>query len=141
MDDPTDTPDDAALVEAMATAFVDRLAENPPDQGFAWPPKWHELSSQTQTEISQAMTAALAAIRAAGWHVAQWRPIETALAGIRAAGWNVAVHNDYRQDGIPHTFWLFTRDGRCVKGEGLSDREALDRVYEQIAPQPPETTP
>jgi len=47
---------------------------------------------------------------------------------LRAAGWSVAVHNDYRLNGRFHTFWLFTKDGRAVKGEGQSDREALDIV-------------
>ena len=51
---------------------------------------------------------------------------------IRAAGWAVAVHNDYRQDGKAHTFWLFTKDGRAIKGEGLTDAEALDQVREAI---------
>lgn len=47
---------------------------------------------------------------------------------IRALGWSVAVHNDYRLGGVGHTFWLFTKDGHCVKGEGLSDAEALNEV-------------
>ena len=47
---------------------------------------------------------------------------------IRAKGWMVAVHNDYRLKGEQHTFWLFTRDGRAVKGEGPNDIEALCRV-------------
>lgn len=54
------------------------------------------------------------------------------LDSIRARGWMVAVHNDYRLDGKAHTFWLFTKDGRCVKGEGLSDKEALELVDAQI---------
>ncbi len=51
---------------------------------------------------------------------------------IRAAGWFVAVHNDYRLNGELWTFWLFTKDGRAVKGEGRTDAEALDQVREQI---------
>lgn len=51
---------------------------------------------------------------------------------IRALGWTVAVHNDYRLDGEPATFWLFTKDGRAVKGEGRSDADALDQVRLQI---------
>lgn len=47
---------------------------------------------------------------------------------IRALGWTVAVHNDYRQNGESHTFWLFTKDGRAIKGEGRTDTEALDQV-------------
>lgn len=53
---------------------------------------------------------------------------------IRAAGWVVAVHNDYRLNGVPHTFWLFTKGGRCVKGEGLADAEALNQVRQQLGP-------
>ena len=52
---------------------------------------------------------------------------------IRAGGWSVAVHNDYRLNGEFHTFWLFTKGGFCVKGEGTSDRAALDEVRAAIA--------
>ncbi len=52
---------------------------------------------------------------------------------IRALGWAVAVHNDYRLRGEAHTFWLFTKDGRAIKGEGLSDAEALDQVRAEIS--------
>lgn len=52
---------------------------------------------------------------------------------IRELGWMVAVHNDYRQDGRLHTFWLFTHpDGNYVKGEGLTDAEALRQVRAEI---------
>jgi hypothetical protein len=51
---------------------------------------------------------------------------EDALEYLRGLGWMVAVHNDYRLNGVFHTFWLFTHpDGRYVKGEGTSDCEAL----------------
>jgi hypothetical protein len=51
---------------------------------------------------------------------------------LRTLGWTVAVHNDYRQDGMPHTFWLLTKDGRAVKGEGRTDAEALDQIRKDI---------
>lgn len=51
---------------------------------------------------------------------------------IRDAGWLVAVHNDYRQSNQFHTFWLFTKGDRCVKGEGRSDAEALNRVRVEL---------
>jgi hypothetical protein len=51
---------------------------------------------------------------------------------IRQEGWMVAVHNDYRLNGVFHTFWMFTRGSRCVKGEGRTDAEALDQVREAI---------
>lgn len=52
---------------------------------------------------------------------------------IRAAGWSVAVHNDYRLNGQRMTFWLFTKGCRAVKGEGATDREALDQIRAQLA--------
>lgn len=47
---------------------------------------------------------------------------------IRAAGWAVAVHNDYRLAGAAHTFWLFTKGDHCIKGEGLTDADALNQI-------------
>lgn len=45
---------------------------------------------------------------------------------LREAGWSVAVHNDYRINGEPHTFWLWTHpNGRWIKGEGRTDADAL----------------
>lgn len=52
---------------------------------------------------------------------------------IRALGWSVAIHNDYRLNGEPHTFWLFTKDGQAVKGEGRTDAEALGQVRAALA--------
>lgn len=60
-------------------------------------------------------------------------PNETLLDKIRDLGWDVAVHNDYRLGGVRHTFWLFTRDGLSVKGEGKSDHEALRLVYKIVS--------
>ena len=59
--------------------------------------------------------------------------VTTLLAKLRKAGWSVAVHNDYRLDGEPATFWLFTHpDGRWVKGEGSTDVLALLDVAEEV---------
>jgi len=57
------------------------------------------------------------------------------LAVLRRSGWAVAVHNDYRQDGVPLTFWLLTHraSGRYLKGEGTTDLVALNQVLSQIA--------
>jgi hypothetical protein len=52
---------------------------------------------------------------------------------IRSAGWAVAVHNDYRMNGEPHTFWLLTKGDRAVKGEGRTDAEALGEVRALLA--------
>ena len=56
---------------------------------------------------------------------------------IRAAGWSVAVHNDYRCNGFTHTFWLFVKDGRAIKGEGMTDASSLDDVRRQIGMESP----
>lgn len=53
-------------------------------------------------------------------------------ADLRGEGWTIAVHNDYRQDNEPHTFWLFTRGNECVKGEGRTDAEALDQIRAEL---------
>lgn len=59
-------------------------------------------------------------------------PVERLVDVIRSRGWMVAVHNDYRLNGEPHTFWLFTKDGRAVKGEGRTDSEAIAHVVSAI---------
>lgn len=53
---------------------------------------------------------------------------QTEVDSLRAEGWAVAVHNDYKLQGVPYTFWLFTKGDRAVKGEGQSDAEALAQV-------------
>lgn len=52
----------------------------------------------------------------------------TPIDALRSDGWAVAVHNDYRLNGEPHTFWLLTKGDRCVKGEGRTDGEALAQI-------------
>lgn len=66
-----------------------------------------------------------------------WQGSALHLAGcipddIRAAGWSIAVHNDYRLAGERMTFWLFTKGHQAVKGEGRTDREALDQIRTQL---------
>lgn len=51
---------------------------------------------------------------------------------IRAQGWVVAIHNDYRLNDQSYTFWLFTKDGKAIKGEGFTDADALGQVRAQI---------
>jgi hypothetical protein len=51
---------------------------------------------------------------------------------IRSHGWMVAVHNDYRLHGVLHTFWLFTKCSHAVKGEGKSDRIALNQIRKKL---------
>jgi len=50
------------------------------------------------------------------------------LKRMRESGWTVAIHNDYVQDGMLMTFWLFTNDvGRYVKGEACTDVDAVEQ--------------
>lgn len=51
---------------------------------------------------------------------------------LRELGWTVAVHNDYRINGEPHTFWLFTKGDFAAKGEGCDDSVALDEVRDNV---------
>lgn len=51
---------------------------------------------------------------------------------LRAKGWSVGVHNDYRLNGAAHTFWLFTKGDYQVKGEGLTDADALNQVRQAV---------
>ena len=51
---------------------------------------------------------------------------------MRKENWAVAVHNDYRLHGVPHTFWLFTRDSECVSGEGTTDEEAFLQIQGKL---------
>lgn len=51
---------------------------------------------------------------------------------LRNQGWTVAVHNDYRLHGEAHTFWMFTKGDRALKGEGRTDQEALAQIVAQI---------
>lgn len=68
----------------------------------------------------------------------QQKSENAALAAIRSAGYSVAIHNDYRQGGVPNTFWLFTHpDGTWVKGEGETDADALNLVLQQLNLEPP----
>ena len=48
------------------------------------------------------------------------------LTRLRDMGWSIAIHNDYKLNGLPYTFWLFTHpSGHWVKGEGATDEDAL----------------
>lgn len=61
------------------------------------------------------------------------------LERLRAEGWTVAVHNDYRLSGRAMTFWLLVHPcGLSVKGEGVTDDEALgeaERRASEMSPQ------
>jgi hypothetical protein len=56
---------------------------------------------------------------------------------LREKGWAVAVHNDYKIPDGRCTFWLLTKQiGRhtfALKGEGHTDRIALDLIRDQLA--------
>lgn len=51
---------------------------------------------------------------------------------LRKLGWLIAVHNDYKLNGKNHTFWLMTKGNIALKGEGQTDKEALNQIREQI---------
>jgi len=75
------------------------------------------------------------------WKGANLRTIRSALRAaspddLRARGWTVAVHNDYRNHGNPYTFWLLTKGNRCVKGEGVTDAEALNEIRDFLQKNP-----
>lgn len=55
------------------------------------------------------------------------------LDAIRRDGWTVAVHNDYKLNDKPHTFWLLTKGERAVKGEGETDAQALGQIAQRLA--------
>lgn len=106
-------PELQAAVERV-TAWC-ALIERPPHDSLA-------VDADVAAEHAADLRLILAALEARG------KALE-ALEALRAAGWSVAVHNDYRLNGEPHTFWLFTHpDGRWVKGEGRTDDEALTRA-------------
>ena len=100
------------------------------DEGF--------LHIYAAANLQAVFGAPVATTGPAAWHPdvlpANLEPSFTqSLAAFRLAGWAVAVHNDYMLNGVPHTFWLFTKGDRCVKGEGLTDREALNEVRSRLA--------
>ena len=57
---------------------------------------------------------------------------QSVLDTLRAKGWSVAAHNDYKQSGNPHTFWLLTKGNRCYRGEGVTDWLALSNIATEI---------
>lgn len=61
-------------------------------------------------------------------------PLRSSPDDLRSQGWTVAVHRDFRLRGEPMTFWLLTNDrGQYVKGEGASDRAALDEIRKKLS--------
>ncbi len=52
---------------------------------------------------------------------------------LRARGWMVAVHNDYTRGSTRFTFWLLTRGVHFIKGEGVTDDDALHECIGQEA--------
>lgn len=100
--------------DARGQADAAELAEANADASAAWQ---HVDSMAAQLAAKDAEIAALRA---------------SSSEDIRAQGWAVAVHNDYRQGGQSYTFWLFTRNDQCVRGEGRTDAEALNWVRDQL---------
>lgn len=63
-------------------------------------------------------------------------PDSAVLARLRDAGWMVVCHNDYWLKGERYTFWSFARGREYLKGEGRSDREALEECEANLPDQP-----
>ena len=66
--------------------------------------------------------------------------MEKEIEALRGLGWVVGAHNDYYQNGLLHTFWLFTNrhSGRFIKVEGFADdprvlREAVSGAIEECS--------
>jgi len=98
-----------------------------------------EARVREMEEKAKGLESALAGEKAAREHdrSVRWALPEEMVVGcpddIRALGWAVAVHNDYKMNGVKHTFWLFTKGDSCMKGEGLTDAEALNEVRAALA--------
>ena len=84
----------------------------------------NELLREYATAAGERATAAEAQLAAA---------LDASPQDIRAMGWYVAAHNDYKLYGEPRTFWFFRKNGRCIKGDGLSDTKALNDVRAALA--------
>lgn len=117
---------DAAHLRDIAVAAEDVARRPNSDGNCAVVPSW--LGSvawhfrQCADELEHLRSSPLPAV-GEGWKVdAAFVPND-----LRLDGWTVAVHNDYRQNGKRQTFWLLTKDGRCIKGEGPDDADALDQ--------------
>ena len=92
------------------------------DDARAWS-IMHKLALEWETPSKQVQIIAAALREVERETVERFAPDD-----LRAAGWSVAVHNDYRLNGVAHTFWLMTKGDRCVKGEGRTDAEALAQI-------------
>lgn len=92
----------------------------------------HNSQGLTAQKIRESVASISVAITAPAVGVTR----EASADDIRAQGWTVAVHNDYRQGAESHTFWLFTKADRAIKGEGRSDAEALNQVRAILALSP-----
>jgi hypothetical protein len=66
------------------------------------------------------------------WTAEAWWKSPSSPDDLRQKGWAVVVHHDYRQDGLPRTFWLLTNGDRRLSGEGRTDAEALNQIRAQV---------
>lgn len=57
--------------------------------------------------------------------------IHPALDYLRENGWSVSIHTDYYIHGKRLTSWLFTKLGRCARGDGHTDECALELALEE----------
>lgn len=100
--------------------IVERLQDRLPDADE----EWHDFDYDVQNAIRE-----IERLRAAS-------PSAATADDLRRRDLVVAVHNDYRQGGKLHTFWLMThQQGDTItayKGEGESDAAALDKIRAQV---------
>ena len=58
--------------------------------------------------------------------------LQARLDSLRDRGWVIGCHNDYRQGGVLHTYYLFTNGDFKVQGEAVGDMMAIDQVEANI---------
>lgn len=130
------------LPEQLADGIAawNRRTDTRSAEPVAWRWRWRNYATKKPRDWHLAETEESARERAArnGADISEIEPLYATppapkpgavtdqLAALRQVGWSVAVHNDYRLNGEPMTFWLLTHpSGRWVKGEGNTDEMAL----------------
>jgi oligoribonuclease len=113
---------DFELLNKLTETIIQSSSGSP-----VWPKNWEALRFSLGLVVYGGRPALFQAHPLTAFAVDESKPDD-----IRGKGWSVGVHNDYRLNEKPHTFWLFTKDDYQVKGEGVTDREALNLVRSEI---------
>lgn len=81
---------------------------------------------ESRTQRGEALAAAAKAARESSFEM---------FVKMRQDGWTLAVHTDYRLNGKPHTFYLWTHEetDRFVNGEAVSDYLAMELCLDAAA--------